>query len=78
MFCRRPAAEAHHAFRRGGGGGVGIKGCDLLAVPLCIEHHRELHQTGTVRPYVAKEMPVLLWRAAALVLRARLLEAKKT
>jgi hypothetical protein len=74
MFCQRPAEEAHHAFRRAGGGGTGIKGCDLLAVPLCQSHHHELHATGTVRPYVASEVPVLLWRAAALTLRARLLE----
>lgn len=74
LFCARPAVEAHHAFRRNGGGGMGIKGCDLLAVPLCHEHHHELHATGTVRPYQPREIPVLLWRGAAMTLRARLLE----
>lgn len=76
-FCGRPAEEAHHAFRAAGGGGMGIKGCDLLAVPLCAAHHHELHATGTVRPYQAREVPVLLWRSAALMLRARLLEGKR-
>ncbi len=50
-FCDKPAQEAHHAFRLAGGGGMGIKGCDLLTVPLCGPHHRELHKTGAVKPY---------------------------
>jgi hypothetical protein len=74
--CPEPAAEAHHAFRRAGGGGVGLKGCDLLAVPLCLRCHRELHKTGTVLGLDATRRDALLWRAVALVLRARLLEGK--
>jgi hypothetical protein len=72
-FCPRMADEAHHAFRRAGGGGMGLKGCDLLTVPLCVWHHRELHTTGTVKPYTARELPVVLWQAVAMALRDRLL-----
>lgn len=74
--CSNPAAEAHHAFRRAGGGGVGIKGCDLLAVPLCRKCHREIHKTGTVGQLDRAQTEALLWRAVALTLRARLLEGE--
>ncbi len=73
-FCQTPAAEAHHAFRRAGGGGLGLKGCDLFTVPLCGKHHRELHKTGEVKPYTASETVSLLWESIARTLRARLLE----
>ncbi len=73
-FCVSPAAEAHHAFRRAGGGGLGLKGCDLFTVPLCGKHHRELHKTGEVKPYTASETVSLLWESIARTLRARLLE----
>ena len=76
-FCACPAAEAHHAFRRAGGGGLGIKGCDLFTVPLCGKHHRELHKTGEVKPYTASETVSLLWESIARTLRARLLEGEK-
>jgi hypothetical protein len=36
-------------------------------------HHRELHTTGTVKPYTARELPVVLWQAVAMALRDRLL-----
>jgi hypothetical protein len=73
-FCiEQPAAEAHHAFRRAGGGGMGIKGCDLLTVPLCLMHHRELHKTGVIAPHDRAQTESLLWRAVAMTLRQRLL-----
>lgn len=53
---------------------MGLKGCDLLTVPLCLEHHRELHDTGAVKPYEPSEMPVLLWQAVAMCLRERVLD----
>jgi len=73
-FCDRNAQEAHHAFRRAGGGGMGLKGCDLLTVPLCRAHHREIHKTGTVAGYSAEEARGAMWKAVALVLRQRVLE----
>ena len=75
--CENPAAEAHHAFRRAGGGGVGLKGCDLLAVPLCLRCHRDLHKTGSVGAWTREQTEAFLWRAVAMTLRARLLEGEK-
>lgn len=74
VFCPRPADEAHHAFRNAGGGGMGIKGCDLFTVPLCRAHHRELHKTGTVGERTPEETRGEMWQAIALQLRERLLE----
>jgi hypothetical protein len=73
-FCHHPASEAHHHSRKSGGGGIGIKGCDLLTAPLCVKHHRELHKTGTVEPYSKPETEAELWKAIALILRDRVLE----
>lgn len=74
VFCPRPAAEAHHAFRNAGGGGMGIKPCDFLTVPLCREHHRELHKRGRVGEHTPLETETLMWKAIAMQLRERLLE----
>ncbi len=73
-FCEHPAEEAHHHSRKAGGGGIGIKGCDLLTVPLCAPHHRELHKRGEVHPYGPVETREVLWKSVALCLRARVLE----
>ena len=35
-------AEPHHF-----GGGMGLKGTDLYAIPLCHSHHMEIHLIGT-------------------------------
>lgn len=35
-------AEAHHTDV----GGIGLKGSDFSCIPLCREHHRELHGIG--------------------------------
>ena len=75
-FCLHPATEAHHHSKRASGGGVGLKGCDLLTVPLCHDHHRELHKTGSVRPYSVPETQAEVWKAIALCLRERVLEDK--
>jgi len=73
-FCARPATEAHHTGRLVGGGGVGIKPCDMLVAPLCGEHHRELHKTGGIKrngePLTGSEVAADLWQAIALTLRA--------
>ena len=69
-FCARPATEAHHTGRKAGGGGMGIKPCDLLAAPLCGEHHREIHGKGFVTPFTRQETDGELWKAIALTLRA--------
>ena len=69
-FCVRPASEAHHASRKSGGGGMGIKGCDLLAAPLCSQCHREYHNRRTVGLLTVNEAQEYIWRAIALSLRA--------
>lgn len=80
-FCARPAAEAHHVGRLAGGGGVGIKGCDLLTAPLCREHHRAIHQHGTADagPFGLSpgETQAELWKSIALCLRERLLQEEE-
>ena len=53
---------------------MGIKGCDLLTIPLCKPHHDELHKTGTVEPYSAPEAEAECWKAVALCLRDRVLQ----
>jgi hypothetical protein len=73
-FCANPAAEAHHTGRLVGGGGIGIKPCDLLAAPLCRDHHRELHKRGTIGTNSPSDTLHDLWRAIALCLRDRLAE----
>lgn len=77
VFCAEAATEAHHAFRKAGGGGMGIKGCDLLTVPLCGRHHRELHKRGTVGERAPAEAQGEMWKAIAMQLRTRLLEEGK-
>ena len=74
VFCPRPAHHAHHAFRAAGGGGMGIKGCDLLTVPLCQQHHAELHKRGRVGDLTPLETETAMWKTIALQLRERLLE----
>jgi hypothetical protein len=69
-FCARPATEAHHTGRKAGGGGMGIKPCDLLAAPLCGEHHREIHKRGSVADMDSVETEAELWKSIALTLRA--------
>lgn len=48
LVCRRPPrSHAHHT--RGlvrGSGGTALKPSDYLAIPLCAEHHHEIHQRG--------------------------------
>lgn len=51
---------------------MGIKGCDLLTVPLCEPHHRELHKRGTVGDLTPSEAQGEAWKAIALCLRDRL------
>lgn len=57
---------------------MGIKPCDLLAAPLCREHHRELHSRGTIGSQTEAATMADLWRSVSLCLRARLLEGEGT
>jgi len=40
-----PRSEAHH-FRTSFNSGVGMKSSDTYCLPLCSDHHKELHRTG--------------------------------
>jgi hypothetical protein len=40
--CDYPVTEAHHLKTRGAGGS------DLTAIPLCRQHHTQIHTEGTV------------------------------
>ncbi len=40
--CQSSPSEPHHT----GAGGVGVKGSDFTAVPLCRRHHRLAHSMG--------------------------------
>lgn len=42
MCCNKPADDPHHLIGHGQGG-MGTKAHDLFVIPLCREHHDELH-----------------------------------
>ena len=42
MCCNNPADDPHHLIGHGQGG-MGTKAHDLFVIPLCREHHDELH-----------------------------------
>ena len=42
VVCQNPDTEAHHTTT----GGMGIKGADDRAIPLCHYHHHDLHKTS--------------------------------
>lgn len=44
-ICQRSPSEPHHVET----GGMGMKGSDFSALPLCREHHREIHDMGKAR-----------------------------
>ncbi len=47
MVCGRGPVQVHHLLRvPGGKRGMGSRNEDRWAVPLCVNHHRELHADG--------------------------------
>lgn len=61
LVCDRRMTDAHHV-RKGTDGGMGRKPSDCWCVPLCHEHHMELHAKGEVT-FVKRHGPCL--RSAA-------------
>lgn len=61
--------HAHHHGRKEGGGGMGIKTCDLHTVPLCESCHRQWHQHGAIGQYSRDRTVAELWRTVAIQLR---------
>ena len=49
--------EAHHVTGKGMGG---WKQDDRDTVPLCLTHHRQLHNDGRLKPFDAEETKLLL------------------
>jgi hypothetical protein len=45
-ICGNPAADAHHLRILGHSRGLGIKNGDDYTIPLCRQHHDELHMFG--------------------------------
>jgi hypothetical protein len=45
-ICGNPAADAHHLRIAGHSRGLGIKNGDDWTIPLCRQHHDELHIWG--------------------------------
>ncbi|WP_227520420.1 hypothetical protein [Marinobacter sp. LV10R510-11A] len=48
-MCQRPADDPHHIIGVGLGG-MGMTAPDLLAMPLCREHHNEIHISPELWP----------------------------
>lgn len=47
VYCRKSPCQAAH-IRYGHEGGMGLKSCDSLTVPLCPDCHNEQHRKGEV------------------------------
>lgn len=62
MICSvEPAGDCHHGISLGyGEGGMGTKACDLLSMPLCREHHQQMHRNSGMQKdqwrYIAKTL----------------------
>lgn len=50
VMCGRPADDAHHLVGIGHFGGMGTKASDELTMPVCREHHDEIHRTSELWP----------------------------
>jgi hypothetical protein len=74
--CLRQADHTHHFARSAGGGGVACKPHDTYVVPLCAEHHREVHQTGMLRDCFTSELTEAHFFRMALQLLTEFLERR--
>lgn len=54
LVCGRSPSEAHHLLR-GRERGVSLKAGDDWVVPLCNQHHRQLHEDGNEEIFFALE-----------------------
>lgn len=51
-ICGNPVADAHHLRYVGHGRGMGIKNGDNWTIPLCREHHDQLHMFGDEKTFL--------------------------
>lgn len=68
LVCGQQGVDAHHVET----GGTGTKGSDLFTIPLCREHHNELHQYGPT--YIQQEYGVYPWKGVSYLLAGVLTE----
>ncbi|MGZ0720307.1 DUF968 domain-containing protein [Kluyvera cryocrescens] len=61
MCCNNPADDPHHLIGHGQGG-MGTKAHDLFVIPLCREHHDELHASPVAFEAKYGDQLVLLFR----------------
>ena len=61
MCCSNPADDPHHLIGHGQGG-MGTKAHDLFVIPLCREHHDELHASPVAFEAKYGDQLVLLFR----------------
>jgi hypothetical protein len=74
VFCATQYdIHAHHHGSKRGGGGMGLKPCDLRAVPLCAKHHSEWHTRAAVAPFDAEHTRLALDEAIIQLLREALI-----
>ena len=53
MACSSPFTEAHHTTT----GGMGLKGDDMRAIPLCHQHHLSIHNSkGTAGTWTEEQL----------------------
>ena len=51
LFCgSKYSVQAHH-IRLGTDGGIGLKPSDYYTIPLCVTHHKEVHDKGEFSTY---------------------------
>lgn len=75
--CMAKADHAHHFDKKAGGGGVACKPSDSFTVPLCAQHHLEVHSTGRIRPdFTDRRMTEDHFYRCALQLVTKFLERK--
>jgi hypothetical protein len=43
--CGAPADDPHHLIGVGGMGGMGMKAPDSMVMPMCRQHHNQIHAT---------------------------------
>lgn len=52
-ICKNPAADAHHLRTVGHMRAAALKNGDDFTIPLCREHHEDLHNFGDERLFLA-------------------------
>lgn len=62
LICSSEACDAHHVMT----GGMGTKTHDVFTIPLCREHHDEMHRMGPI--HFESKYQVNIWQNVAFLL----------